>query len=98
MVRTSSALRMFAALAAVALLAGPTLAQTKKDKKDKPPAAAAADNKEAPTAKNGIKLLPEGMTWGMNQEDLEKLVGRFIDEDFKPKYKAAGKSAPRIKD
>jgi hypothetical protein len=96
MSRKSSALRMFAALAAVALLAGPTLAESKKGaKKEKPAAAADAD---APTTKHPIKLLPEGMTWGMEQPALEKLVAKFIDEDYKPKYKAAGKSAPRLKD
>lgn len=43
-----------------------------------------------PTEKKGaIKLIPEGMRWGMSQADLETLVDKFIDDDYKAKISAA---------
>lgn len=92
-------LRAITALAALTLLAGPALAQSKKaPAKGKTAAEAPAQDREAPTTKKPIALLPEGMKWGMVRGDLEKLVDKFIDEDFKPKYKAAGYSASKLKD
>jgi hypothetical protein len=71
----------------------------KDDKKDKKgdKAAQEAPKDGPPMTKKSIVLVPDGMKWGMVRADLEKLVDKFIDEDFRPKYKAAGKSSPRIK-
>jgi hypothetical protein len=97
--RFSSAAAVLATLAALSLLLSPTpsFADKKAAKKgaEAPPP---PSNAEAPITKTAIKLVPEGMKWGMVRADLEKLVDKFIDDDFRPQYKAAGKSAPRIKD
>ncbi|RYE75823.1 MAG: hypothetical protein EOO74_09425, partial [Myxococcales bacterium] len=68
-------------------------APAKKDDK----AAAAPAPAGPPVTKSSIALVPDGQTWGMVRGDLEKLVDKFVDDDFRPKYKAAGKSGPRIK-
>lgn len=74
-------------------------AQAKKDtkKKDDKSAQQAPPKDAPPPTKTAIKLVPDGMTWGMVRGDLEKLVDKFVDDEFRPKYKAAGKSSPRIK-
>lgn len=75
------------------------LAETKKkdDKKKDDKSAQPAAPAGPPMTKTPIKLVPEGMNWGMVRGDLENLVDKFIDDDFRPKYKAAGKSGPKIK-
>lgn len=95
--------KVFAVSALAALLslslASTGWADTKKDNKK------GKETKEAkeaapegpPMTKKPILLVPDGMRWGMVRADLEKLVDKFIDDDFRPKYKAAGKSSPRIK-
>lgn len=70
-------------------------AESKKPTKEAAKPAAAT---EAPTTKETIKLVPEGMRWGMSRGELEKLIDKFVDDDFRPRYKDAGKSASRIKD
>jgi hypothetical protein len=93
--RSLALLALSAALTALAVVpATPAYAQKKPPaKEEKKP----ANNNEAPMTKEPIKLVPEGMRWGMPREELEKLIDRFIDEDFKPKYKAASKSGPALK-
>jgi hypothetical protein len=97
--RFSSAAGALATLAALSILASPapSFADKKPAKKaaEAPPPPA---NNEAPITKGAIKLVPDGMKWGMVRADLEKMVDKFIDDDFRPQYKAAGKSAPKIKD
>lgn len=74
-----------------------------KDAKDAKDAKGGKDKKgakpkeELGKTKVAIKLVPEGMAWGMGRSDLEILVDRFVDADFKPKYKAVGQSAPKLK-
>jgi hypothetical protein len=98
--------KVFAVSALAALLslslASTGWADTKKDNKKGKETKEAKEAKEAapegpPMTKKPILLVPDGMRWGMVRADLEKLVDKFIDDDFRPKYKAAGKSSPRIK-
>jgi hypothetical protein len=70
-------------------------ADKKGDKKGKDAKEAAPEG--PPMTKKGIPLVPDGLRWGMVRADLEKLVDKFIDDDYRPKYKAAGKSGPKIK-
>ncbi len=79
-----------------ALLAAPAkkpAAADKKKAKDEKPSDA-----EPPMAAKPIKLVPEGMRWGMSKGELEKLMDKFIDQDYKQKYKDAGASSTKIKD
>jgi hypothetical protein len=96
--------KVFALSALAALLSlsltSPGWAENKKadkkgDKKDKDAKEAAPEG--PPMTKKPIPLVPEGLRWGMVRADLEKLVDKFIDDDYRPKYKAAGKSGPKIK-
>lgn len=76
--------------------AEPKKTETKKDaKKDAKKEEKAPDGPAV--TKSPIKLVPDGMSWGMVRGDLEKLVDKFVDDDFRPRYKAAGKSSPKIK-
>src|SRR5689334_13637844 len=77
-------LALFLAAALVPAYAG--AAPPKKEEKT-PPAKQAAADKDPPTTKDPIKLVPEGLKWGMPRADLEALVDKFIDEDYKPKFK-----------
>ena len=54
----------------------------------------AAPTAKTQTKKGGIKLVPDGMRWGMNREELENLVDKFIDDDYKEKLKKT--SNPRL--
>ena len=96
--RTKS-VALAALAAALSLSIGSSvLADTKKkDPKKDDKAAAPQAPAGPPVTKIPIRLVPEGMNWGMVRDDLEKLVDKFIDDDFRPKYKAAGKSGPKIK-
>ena len=74
-----------------------TKKEAKKDPKKDGKDAKKEEEKPSNLTKKPIALVPEGMTWGMTREVLEKLVDKFIDDEFRPKYKKAGKSAPQIK-
>lgn len=87
----------FAALAVVALALVPPVAAAAGKKKETAPAAPAVPA-EAPMTKNPINLVPDGMKWGMPRAEMEKLVDRFIDDDFRAKFKEAGSSGSKIKD
>ncbi|MCS6899045.1 MAG: hypothetical protein RMJ98_05650 [Myxococcales bacterium] len=96
--------KLFALSALAALLSlsltSPGWADDKKT--DKKGDQKGKDAKEAapegpPMTKTPIPLVPEGLRWGMVRADLEKLVDKFIDDDYRPKYKAAGKSGPKLK-
>ena len=86
-----------AALVLVALAIVPPLAAAQGKKKETPPAAPAVPA-EAPMTTDPIKLVPDGMKWGMPRADMEKLVDKFIDDDFRVKFKEAGSSGSKIKD
>ena len=94
--RRMFALGVWGALAALSLSLSAPSAQADGKKKTKTSAAPAAE--AVPTTKDPIKLVPEGMKWGMTRAQLESMVDKFVDDDFRPKYKAVGKSAPKIKD
>lgn len=95
--RTSLAVGALVALCSLSI--GSAWSETKKKdpKKDDKSAQQAAPRDAAPVTKTAIKLVPDGMTWGMVRGDLEKIVDKFVDDDFRPRYKAAGKSSPKIK-
>ncbi|MFO0661713.1 MAG: hypothetical protein U0165_18050 [Polyangiaceae bacterium] len=46
--------------------------------------------------KGAIKLIPEGMRWGMSRADLETLVDKFVEDDYKAKLSAA--KSPRVQE
>ncbi len=85
-----------AALAVVALALVPPAAAAAGKKKES--ATTPAVPAEAPMTKNPIKLVPDGMKWGMPRAEMEKLVDRFIDADFRQKFKDAGSSGSKIQD
>lgn len=87
-----------AALVLVALALVPPLAAAQGAKKKEAAPAAPAVPTEAPMTKDPIKLVPDGMKWGMQRAEMEKLVDKFIDDDFRVKFKDAGSSGSKIKD
>jgi len=64
------------------------LAQSKTPPKPKAPAGPVVPA-EPPTTKKPIKIDPPELAWGMNQRKVAEVYDRVLDEDYKPKYKAA---------
>lgn len=69
---------------------GDALAQGKKPKKEAAPPPITA----TPMTKKPIKLLPEGLAWGMSPKQVAELVDKQVDADYDPVYK---KTSPGVK-